>query len=288
MSYCVFMDVLGFHQIVKESFEAASPEPSFNRFYGVITEQVQDLRGRRGDDGQSPGWEMKVFTDNIVLGYPLHSPEGEREFAEIVAQVADYQLAMALEGFFVRGGLSYGRLFMDDYTVYGPAILDAHELESKKARDPRIVLSAKVHELVRSFSAYYETPQDSPYNKAVLIDPDGLAYINYLERLTSEGASGELVDWDGVRRHKENVEGALGKHYSDPSVWPKYYWLANYHDYFCGQYSHVVGYDEALLIDGELAKRLPSRLADATLPGRPATTGKGGVRVTARIRPTSE
>lgn len=272
MSYCVFMDVLGFNSMVEESFRADRPEPAFIQFYSVITDQVRNLQSLRAGDSKQPGWEVKVFTDNIVLGYPVFSPEGEREFSEIVAQVADYQLAMALEGFFIRGGLSYGYLFMDDYTVYGPAILGAYALESKKARDPRIVLSPKVHESVQAFTAYYETPQDSPYNKAVLIDPDGQAFINYLERLISVEAGAEIVDWESVKRHKENVEKALEKHYSDPSVWPKYHWLANYHDYFCGQHSHCTGYDMALFIDGGLAKRTPSRLVDVDSLNHPAAT----------------
>jgi hypothetical protein len=198
------MDVLGFNQIVEEGFKGDNPEGIFKQFYQVISEQVQILHSHR-EDNELPSWEIKVFTDNIVLGYPVSSPEGEREFSDIVAEVADYQLAMALNGFFVRGGLSYGYLFMDEYTVYGPAILDAYSLESKKARDPRIVLS-------------------------------------------------------------ENV---LEKHYSDPLIWLKFYWLANYHDYFCDKYSHVKGYDKASLIEEGLAKRHPSRLVEASIVNDP-------------------
>lgn len=269
MSYCVFMDVLGFNQIVAEGFKGDNPETIFKQFYQVISEQVQILHSHR-EANKLPSWEIKVFTDNIVLGYPVSSPEGEREFSDIVAEVADYQLAMALNGFFVRGGLSYGYLFMDEYTVYGPAILDAYSLESKKARDPRIVLSENVHELVQSFTEYYEAPQESPYNKAILIDPDGQAYINYLEGLTSVESNEESVHWESIKKHKANIEKGLEKHYSDPLIWLKFYWLANYHDYFCDKYSHVKGYDKASLIEDGLAKRHPSRLVEPSIVKYPA------------------
>ncbi len=264
MSYCVFMDVLGFGKMVADSFNTDNPETLFDQFYQVISSQVKNLTKHRWRAKAQSLWELKVFTDNIVLGYPVFSSEGELEFSHIVSEIADYQLAMALEGFFVRGGLSYGLLFMDEHTVYGPALLEAYELENASAREPRIVLSEKVHELVRAFTdtELYPDPQDSPHNRIILIDPDRQAYINYLERLTYERSGRELVHWESIKKHKTNIETRLEKYYSDPRIWSKYYWLANYHNYFCQKYNYLDGYDTAYLIEAELAKRNPSPLVE--------------------------
>jgi hypothetical protein len=251
------MDILGFRKIVEDSFRGKLNQSLFENFYAVIAREVQHLNTFSEDKEFQPRWETKVFTDNIVLGYPVSSPEGDIEFSRIVAAIGNYQLAMALEGFFIRGGLSVKDLFMDEVTVYGPALLEAYNLESILARDPRIVLSETIYESVQVYANSYEEPQKSPYNKNVLVDPDGLAYINYLEGLIYEEDDQELVDWIGANKHKLNIEAGLRKYYSDSRIWPKYYWLANYHNYFCEMHRGYDGYNGSFLVEAELSKRYP-------------------------------
>ena len=50
---------------------------------------------------------------------------------------------MALEGLFVRGGVSVGEFYINEDIVFGPALLDAHNTESNLACYPRIVLDDK-------------------------------------------------------------------------------------------------------------------------------------------------
>jgi hypothetical protein len=264
MSYCVFMDILGFRKITIDSFEEGDYQVLFDNFYRVISTEVQNLNTYAYDEKFRPPWSVKVFTDNIVLGYPVFSVDDDIEFSNIVAAVAGYQLAMALEGFFIRGGLAVGDLFMDDITVYGPALLEAYYLESVSARDPRIVLSSRVYEAVRNYANLYPEPHKSPHNRNVLIDPDGQAYINYLEGLIYEEDNNEIVDWVGAETHKLKIERGLKAYYSDSCIWPKYYWLANYHNYFCEKYSSYKGYDKAYLVEGKLSKRHPISLLEVS------------------------
>lgn len=262
MSYCVFMDILGFKCLVIDSFKRDDYQDLFEKFYRVISRETQNLNTYSNDKELHPPWEIKIFTDNIVLGYPVFSIENDIEFSDIVSAVAGYQLAMALEGFFLRGGLAVGDLFMDKITVYGPALLDAYHLESVSARDPRIVLSNSVYESVQNYASLYPEPQKSPHNRNVLIDPDGQAYINYLEGLVHEENNEETVDWANAKIHKLNIELKLKEYYSDAIIWPKYYWLANYHNYFCEKYSRYKGFEQACLVEAELSKRHPIPLLE--------------------------
>lgn len=265
MSYCVFMDILGFKGLVIDSFKEDDYQDLFEKFYRVISSGVENLNAYSSDKDFQPPWEIKIFTDNVVLGYPVFSIENDIEFSNIVSAVAGYQLSMALEGFFVRGGLAVGNLFMDEVTVYGPALLDAYQLESVSARDPRIVLSKTVYESVQNYANLYPEPEKSSHNRNVLIDPDGQAYINYLEGLILEEDNKEVVDWTSANTHKLNIESGLKKYYSDANVWAKYYWLANYHNYFCERYSNYTGYNETFLIEAELSKRHPINLLKSTI-----------------------
>jgi hypothetical protein len=252
-SYCVFLDVLGFTQMVQASFAGGDPAPLFDAFYRIAKAEIARLNGNHFEP-DARLWDLKVFTDNIVLGYPLFSHDGEAEFGFVVERVAEYQLAMALEGFFIRGGFAIGPLFMDENIVYGPAVLEAYKAESEHARDPRIVLSRGVYSKVMSHMEYFANPEDSPQNRVLLVDRDGQAFINYLDQLILESADGLEVAWHELRTHKDRVEHNLAKFRDKPAIWSKYYWVANYHDYFCRGHEHLAGYSHEYLIDPKLAK----------------------------------
>jgi len=261
-SYCAFLDVLGFKQMVQESFAGNAPYPLFARLHRIIQAEILRLNMYQLGSGETD-WALKVFTDNIVLGYPLFSGDGESEYGFVIGRIAEYQLTMSLAGFFVRGGLAIGPLFMDDNIVYGPAIIEAYRAESELARDPRIVLSQEVQNMVMQHTKYYADPGESPQNRELIVDPDGHVFVNYLEMLVIEDDAGPCVAWKKIELHKEQIEKNLSKFKDKPVIWSKYYWLANYHDYFCLTHQQYSGYKKAYLIDPGIAKPEFSRLVKA-------------------------
>ncbi|PDZ55088.1 hypothetical protein CON15_23105 [Bacillus cereus] len=54
--------------------------------------------------------------------------------------VVHIQLEMMRKGILMRGGLAVGLLCHNDNIVYGPAMVEAYELESKLAIYPRVVV----------------------------------------------------------------------------------------------------------------------------------------------------
>lgn len=255
ISMCAFIDVLGFSDKMRFSFNNGTAEELFGRFYAATLKEVKKLNAESKDSLL----HVKVFTDNIVLGFPFFTCDCESEFGSIVLTLINYQLAMALEGFFIRGGLTKGPLFMDENTVYGTALLDSHHLESKIARDPRIVLSEEVVDMVKKHTEYYALPQSSPQNLHVLVDSDGQAFINYLSGLLIEDDQFD-INWSGLEIHRNNVITAMEEHKAEPSVWAKYLWLAHYHNYFCDLVSKYSGFQVDFKVPASLAERYPERL----------------------------
>lgn len=255
ISFCAFMDVLGFSEEIKTSFANKTHQELFQRFQKAISREFKNIT----PDHDDSLFQLKAFTDNIVLGYPLFTEDAETEFGHMISALKQYQMGMALDGFFIRGGVAGGFLYMDENTVYGDCLLEAYEIESKIARDPRIVLSKDVLELVQSHITFYSEPQFSPQNREVLIDSDGQAFINYLDELiiTDEEV---FVLWKQLAIHKDNIEKALARHYGVPVVWSKYYWLANYHNYFCSTVSNLKGYSSAYLVQDSLFRREPQTI----------------------------
>lgn len=255
--YCAFIDVLGFNKKIEDSFKSKNEHDLFLRFHSVANPFLKQMN----EDLKDSYLCAKVFTDNIVLAYPLISDDGESEFGFTIWTLLEYQLHMALEGFFVRGGLAIGDLFMDDYMVYGTGILNAYGLENKIARDPRIVLSDEVTERLRSHLKFYANPKSSPQNHHVLIDADGKAFLNYLSELIYDDGEEYLVNWDDLAKHKEQIIKAVEENYSNPEIWSKYFWLVNYHNYFCSeQVASYKGYNTSFLIPEKYARRNPENL----------------------------
>ena len=120
--------------------------------------------------------KIKIYTDNMIVGYPIKD-DGEEELDEILDNVSEYQFNLSLEGLFVRGGVSVGDFYINEDIVFGPALLDAHNTESKLACYPRIILDDKTVERLQKYINYYDV---APQHNKILIDNDGQWFLNYL------------------------------------------------------------------------------------------------------------
>lgn len=228
-SVVVFLDILGFSEMVKESFREGKGNDVLKSLHEVLEKSREYIKPE-----STALWELKVFTDNVVIGWPIHD-DGERELGFTFLNLAAYQLALALRGFFVRGGICIGDHFMDEQIVFGPALIEAHEIESVKARDPRIVLSEEACKMVKSHIGYYSEPIESPQSNELLVDVDGQWFINYLSAgLTEPDDPSPTIEI--LKRHKEQVVLKLEKYKNNPTIWSKYAWVARYHNYFCNKY----------------------------------------------------
>ena len=80
-----------------------------------------DLKGEEG----LKSFEIKIFTDNFVLGHPWFDEYGESELGNIFDAIAHIQLTFALSNIFIRGGIAMSDLYMDENIVLGPALIEA-------------------------------------------------------------------------------------------------------------------------------------------------------------------
>ena len=204
LSYCAFLDVLGFSARIEQSFKDGLGDVLLQEFHGILAKQIATLR----EDTNDSLLYFKSFTDNIILAHPQISDDLESEFGFILWSMSRYQFDMAQRGFFIRGGLSIGPLFVDDNSVYGPALLDAYKLESKVAVNPIVILSDDVMALVLHHCTYY-MDEDAPQHRAVLVNPDGRFFINYLDECFLESSESEEVHWPSLETHKAQIEAAL-------------------------------------------------------------------------------
>lgn len=245
-SVVCYIDILGYKQMVEEAFKNNNGDLLLGNLDEAINESIGFIKP--GSFGK-----MKIFTDNIVIGSPIRD-DGEVELGFLFNRFSAYQLALALKGFFVRGAISVGDFYINENIVFGPALIEAYNLENQKASDPRIILSDDAKILVKQHLSYYKDG-DGPQKRILLEDSDGQWFINYLYSLIEYGEyAGMQSAFDYLVQHKEQVIKKLEQFSNEPAILRKYIWIANYHKYFSDVYFPD---EEGLIIDNELLLRKP-------------------------------
>jgi len=218
-SIVVFIDVVGFSEQIVASTANGNGTELLKKLRMAIKHARTAFDFVYRSQPSCPTCEVKLFTDNIVIGFPI--PDG-KTMSEVmkstVPKIAAYQCALLEYGFFVRGGISIGEHYMDRDIVFGSALIDAHILESKKAIYPRIVFSAK--------AAGFVDHEDNLSSFAADIQ---LQYINYLE-MEKCFPHGPITR---LEKHREYVKENLNIYRDNSKVYPKYEWVRNYHNDFC-------------------------------------------------------
>ncbi|WP_022960746.1 hypothetical protein [Halopseudomonas pelagia] len=256
LSYCAFLDVLGFSERIGASYKDGTADKLLRSFHQILAKSIAQLK----ESTDESMLYFKSFTDNVVLAHPRFSEDMESEFGFILWAINEYQFQMALKGFFIRGGMAVDQLFMDENSVYGAALLEAYRLESKVAVNPIVVLCDNTMELVDMHIGYY-SGEIAPQIRDVLRGPDGRYFLNYLTECIIEGDDREYLDAKSLRLHKKQIESALKIYAAVPTVFSKFSWLAAYHNYFCDTVSFYPGYEDSLKVSAKIAGIHFQRLA---------------------------
>jgi hypothetical protein len=222
----VFVDLLGFRELLSATADPQATQDLLEQYSDVI-DVALDVLGK-SDRLVFSHWS---FSDSFLLAASQGADDWESAIGFGTVMVAHLQLEMVLRGWFVRGGFSLGPFYGDNRIVFGPAFLEAYEVETNLAIYPRITMTDRV--LYENMQAlrYYANPYESPQNGYVLVDSDNTAFVNYL--YTSIGAEQDrTVSVEVVRKHKQVVERSLQQFRRNPHLLAKYQWVAAYHNFF--------------------------------------------------------
>lgn len=186
------------------------------------------------------------FSDNLALASALGDEQEfwEGIFASVIIGASWLQFMLAIEGFFLRGGVTFGDQFMDDRINFGPALVEAVKLE-KLAVNPRIVLSETVTRLTRHFCTYYADGYDNPFGVHLAVLPDRTLFLSYLSVVNEADDVQQALDM--LTLHRDAVVAQLDNSVDDPHVHEKYRWLAGYHNFVCRGFAEE---DTYLLVPG--------------------------------------
>jgi hypothetical protein len=231
-SIVTFLDVLGFRSLVaNESADHISSILKKMRTYAGRDNVEED------DDPYLP--TISTFSDCVVrTNFSDSEANVEYQigllFFELLA-LLHAQCQLIDSGVVVRGGVAFGDIVHDEDSVFGPAMVDAYELESKKAVYPRIVISPEWLKALKTnplICSQDDTLQayTKQIRKLIRKDQDGFYFVDYIRAIQSELDDPEVDYIRFLDRHGSLVRKHLKENIGQAKIFEKYEWLSKYHD----------------------------------------------------------
>jgi len=213
---CAYLDVLGGEAL----FERGEGE-EMRGFVDLIFNLEQRLNNM--NRGGQP--VVKTFTDNVFAALPLR----EEDKYSIHDQVAYFlleisrqiQQIMFLMELPIRGGITIGRLYIDERIVIGPAVASAVKLE-KSAVHPRVLVDDTVLNAIQAKPIVQES--------LIYEASDGKRSLNYLGLM-----------FGAYPEHKRIIDRAKRRNIGNENIRLKYEWLLQYHEDMRNRFSQLRG-----------------------------------------------
>ena len=171
--YCLFLDILGFRDIVNESLQAAS---ATSHIYFSLNSIANTLKYRQlyldaGGKKTISSRKVSQFSDSVVVSY-LATEEGGLE--DMLRDVLRLQIQLIHRKILVRGAITLGKLYHQRDFVFGPALNEAVELE-RLANYPRVIAERDL--LARAGLVNVGSPPSAI--APLTLDLDGQYFVDY-------------------------------------------------------------------------------------------------------------
>lgn len=144
--YCIaYLDILGGTDIIRRDDKSEHLNIINMIFHDVINESK--IFVHREDDDIF----VKVFSDNILIAIKTDTEHKKSNIEKIIGLVSDIIQEASDYGYLLRGAITEGDFFCNDIFVYGKALLDVIDMESKYAIYPRVIVKKEIANLLPQY-----------------------------------------------------------------------------------------------------------------------------------------
>lgn len=218
LSVIAFLDILGGKKLINDN-----ADESLNLVYTSYMEAIGEYEKRANPNLSLP--KIKIFSDNISISFCIDD-NCDNTFECILSVVLFCNALTARfwsKGLLVRGGITIGYCFSDDFMVWGKALVRAYEIENTIAIYPRIVIDPLSEEL-------FDFLSKPKYKKMICRDFDGLYFIDplYSQKFSEILPFLEKLMQDNKKRIEDLDDQNLKER-------QKFNWLQNYYN---NKYNH--------------------------------------------------
>lgn len=217
-----FFDLLAFKNRVNDTIHSGGEEDieRTEQLIGVFNLIRDILDIDRAEERF--GTEVTQFSDCVVISF--NTTEESGVFYALL-DIMCVQVNLALNDILCRGGVALGKLVHTPKVLFGPGMVSAHELESKAAVYPRVILDESIIQLgIEEHGAHNRPDQEANSIMNLLKkDSDGMYYVDYITGAQQELDDPELDYPEYLSKLQKIVAEGLTQ--KDPSIRIKYQWL---------------------------------------------------------------
>jgi len=139
--YVAFIDILGFREIIKRS-------ETDSRLYETLVKTLSEIHAREPIEGEETvDFQFQTFSDSIVIS----SASSKMGLAHLLRAICTLTLELMQESLLIRGGIAKGKLYHEKGVMFGPAVIEAYEIEKTIAKYPRVILSKQTYKDSQGF-----------------------------------------------------------------------------------------------------------------------------------------
>jgi hypothetical protein len=228
-----FFDVLGW----REAIETSRTDPEHTKALGVALAglgqhaQIADCRRTNlGSENYPEDLQVSQFSDSIVVSVSLEGgAHPYRAKDEIIRTLSSITLQLSHAGLLIRGGIARGDLIHRGSMVYGPSLVQAYELESRRAVHPRIILSDELAAEWGRGTPIVDRKGNliEVWNNWLRDQGDGETFFDYLGPWLGFGTDPRLLKAQ-LLPYRSIIMKAFQESTQSPRILEKYLWLARY------------------------------------------------------------
>jgi len=222
----------------------------FNFFKGVykkrpIPEELTERQRKKYLEIKKRAEKLKPsiipFSDSIIVYVPISDDDDkviqvDGIFSSMLAIAGAFLVLMSTGNIF-RGGIEIGiACSIGPNEIYGPALAKAHEIESKKAKYPRVLAGDELVGFLQKASLNLEKEVQSEINQVLaqkclnllMIDADGKYALDYLGHEYREMSKQILPDiYEKALAFLDSSFSEIKEKHSS-ELFMRYLWLADY------------------------------------------------------------
>jgi hypothetical protein len=210
--YVAFVDILGFAKIVEKSQSDTSLVHKLNKALGGISRRAASARSEK------LRLEATTFSDTVVLSVPVTS-DGLLHMFQAIDDLSIDLLSMNM---LFRGAIVRGMLMHSAEAIFGPALVEAYNLETRVSFHPRIIVGKDVFGDASS-EQYEELQLVSRYISADAYD---IPYLDLFARWRGISESWAKDSLEKLISLQTIIAAGLIENTENPPVCEKYKWLA--------------------------------------------------------------
>lgn len=217
-----FIDILGFGKMVEQSYDSDQGKTNTDHLRKIVA-ALETVHGVFNPDTPvCRNWEITLFSDSAIVSFPYNAPS---EVFHILLSLLHMNMELLRIGVVCRGAIVKGMCYHNNNVVFGPAVNEAYQLESKESKNPRIIIERSVLRAGVEYHARHNSPEDEQESIRSLVeldDSDNWYFLNYFSNAPPE-TSNTYEEFIYILTLKQVIETGLSER--DKKIFGKYHWM---------------------------------------------------------------